>query len=112
MLDLSLEAAEVLAAEGLSCEVIDLRTLKPLDIETLVSSVERTARFVFVEEGTGGVGAEVCAQIAERCMGYLEGCVRVAARDVPIPSSGPLEQRVIPQLADIVDGCLNSLSPN
>jgi pyruvate/2-oxoglutarate/acetoin dehydrogenase E1 component len=107
MLDMCLEAAEILASEGLECEVIDLRTLKPLDTETLLGSVGRTGRFVFVEEGTGGVGAEVCSRIAERAHGSR--IVRVAARDVPIPSSGPLEQRVIPQVADIISGCLDSL---
>ncbi len=110
MLDMSLEAADLLAAEGVYCEVIDLRTLKPLDIVTLTSSVQHTGRFVFVEEGTGGVGAEVCSQVMERCSSYLQGrIVRVAARDVPIPSSGPLEKRVIPQVADIINGCLDSL---
>jgi pyruvate/2-oxoglutarate/acetoin dehydrogenase E1 component len=107
MLDMSLEAAEVLAEEGVGCEVIDLRSLKPLDIDTLAESVGRTGRFVFVEEGTGGVGAEACVQVAARCRGAR--IVRVAARDVPIPSAGPLEQHVIPQLADIVNGCLDSL---
>lgn len=112
MLDLSLDAAEVLAAEGIECEVIDLRTLKPLDIDTVAESVGHTGRFVFVEEGTGGVGATVSAAVVERCLGALVGKpVRVAARDVPIPSSGPLEQRVIPQLSDIIEGCLESLQP-
>lgn len=110
MLDLSLEAAELLASEGVSCEVIDLRTLKPLDLEALADSVERTGRFVFVEEGTGGVGAEVCARVVERSLGALVGrVVRVAARDVPIPAGGPLERRVIPQVTDILEGCLESL---
>ena len=107
MLDLSLEGAALLATEGVECDVIDLRTLKPLDLETLVDSVERTGRFVFVEEGTGGVGAEVCSRIAEQCVEAR--IVRVAAHDVPIPSSGPLEQHVIPQVEDIIHGCLNSL---
>jgi len=110
MLDLSLEAAALLDGEGVECEVIDLRTLKPLDVPSLVESVERTGRMVFVEAGTGGIGAEVCTQVLERCFGYLQGrVVRVAARDVPIPSAGPLEQRVIPQVADILDGCLECL---
>src|SRR3954452_15513596 len=110
MLDLALEAAEILAAEGVECEVIDLRTLKPLDTATLFTSVERTGRFVFVEEGTGGVGATVCSTVVEGCFGALVGKpVRVAARDVPIPSAGPLERYVIPQVADIVEGCLESL---
>ncbi len=110
MLDESLKAAELLAAEGVYTDVIDLRTLKPLDTDTLISSVQRTGRFVFVEEGTGGVGAEVCSRVVELAGAYLHGRIpRVAARDVPIPSSGPLEQHVIPQVADIVNGCLDTL---
>lgn len=113
MLDLALEAAEILATEGVDCEVVDLRTLKPLDIDTLVRSVAHTGRFVFVEEGTGGVGAEVCTQIVTHCLSALKGgIIRVAARDTPIPSSGPLEMRVIPQLSDILNGCLDSLRVN
>lgn len=112
MLDLALEAADVLAGEGVECEVIDLRTLKPLDLDTITTSVANTGRLVFVEEGTGGVGATVSAAVVERCLGSLVGRpVRVAAKDVPIPSAGPLEQRVIPQLADIIEGCLESLQP-
>jgi len=107
MVDMALEAAALLATEGVECDVIDLRTLKPLDIKTLLASTATTGRFVFVEEGTGGVGAEVCSRIAEAQPGVR--VVRVAARDVPIPSSGPLEQHVIPQIADILDGCLNTL---
>ena len=107
MLDMSLEAADVLATEGVECEVIDLRTLKPLDLETLLESAATTGRLVFVEEGTGGVGADVCSRVAEAMPGTR--IVRVAARDLPIPSSGPLEQHVIPQVTDIIQGCLNSL---
>jgi pyruvate/2-oxoglutarate/acetoin dehydrogenase E1 component len=107
MLDMSLEAAALLATEGVECEVIDLRTLKPLDLETLLDSTATTGRFVFVEEGTGGVGADVCSSVAEAMPGTR--IVRVAARDVPIPSSGPLEAHVIPRVPDIIQGCLNSL---
>jgi pyruvate/2-oxoglutarate/acetoin dehydrogenase E1 component len=113
MLECCLQAADLLAPEGVSCEVIDLRTLKPLDVETLAGSVAQTGRFVFVEEGTGGVGAEVCTQVVERCIGYLAGrVVRVAARDVPIPSAGPLEAQVIPDITAILNGCLDSLRLN
>jgi pyruvate/2-oxoglutarate/acetoin dehydrogenase E1 component len=107
MLAMSLEAAALLATEGVECDVIDLRTLKPLDLNALLESASRTGRVVFVEEGTGGVGAEVCSCIAEATPGVR--IVRVAARDVPIPSSGPLEQHVVPQVADIIQGCLSSL---
>lgn len=108
MLDLALEAAAILATEGVECDVIDLRTLKPLDIETLATSAHKTQRFIFVEEGTGGVGAEVCSRIAERWSGWR--IARVAARDVPIPSSGELERYVIPGVGDIINACLDSLS--
>jgi pyruvate/2-oxoglutarate/acetoin dehydrogenase E1 component len=112
MVDLCLESAALLAAEGITCDVIDLRTLKPLDVETVASSAARTGRFIFVEEGTGGVGAEVCARVVEHRSGATVGRIaRVAARDVPIPSSGPLEQRVIPQLHDVLDACLDCLRP-
>jgi pyruvate/2-oxoglutarate/acetoin dehydrogenase E1 component len=107
MLDSALEAADVLSSEGVECQVVDLRSLKPLDMDTLLDAARRTGRFVFVEEGTGGVGAEVCSRVAEECPGTRIS--RVAARDVPIPSSGPLEQHVIPQLTDIINGCLNTL---
>jgi pyruvate/2-oxoglutarate/acetoin dehydrogenase E1 component len=107
MLDHCLEAAMLLATEGLECDVIDLRTLKPLDLDTIMTSVTRTRRLVCVEEGTGGVGAEICSRVAESCPGTR--VARVAARDVPIPSSGPLEMHVIPQVADIINGCLATL---
>ncbi len=110
MVDLALEAAAILAEEDVLCEVVDLRTLKPLDTETIFRSVRRTGRLVFVEEGTGGIGAEVCARVVENCLAHLKGRpVRVAARDVPIPSAGPLEQRVIPQVNDVIGGCIESL---
>lgn len=112
MVDLSLEAADVLAAEGVDCEVVDLRTLKPLDLETLGESVDRTGRLVCVEEGTGGIAAEVCSRLLERCPTLTGGRVRrVACADVPIPSSGPLEQRVMPGVADILSACLDTLQP-
>jgi pyruvate/2-oxoglutarate/acetoin dehydrogenase E1 component len=112
MVDLSLEASILLASEGVECEVVDLRTLKPLDVATVAASVRRTGHFVFVEEDNcmGGVGAEVCTRVVECCLDSLSGrIIRVAARDVPIPSSGPLEKQVIPQVIDIVNGCLDCL---
>lgn len=108
MLDMSLEAADVLAAEGIDCEVVDLRSLKPLDLTAILNSLQKTRRLVFVEEGTGGIGSECCSRVVEQLAGIR--VVRVAARDVPIPSSGPLEARVIPQVSDIISGCLDSLT--
>ncbi|HEX6583966.1 MAG TPA: alpha-ketoacid dehydrogenase subunit beta [Thermoleophilaceae bacterium] len=102
------QVAEGLAAEGLSCEVIDLRTLKPVDRDTVFASVRKTGRVVILEEGnkTGGVGAEVAACIAEECLEHLRGrVVRVGAADAPVPAAPKLEQSVLPQLEDIVAAC-------
>lgn len=92
-------AAERLAREGIRAEVIDLRSLVPLDTETVLASVRKTGRLVCVEEGsrTGGVGAEVAARVAEAAYEYLDAPVRrVAAPDTPIPFSRPLEEAALP----------------
>lgn len=105
MVGRALEAAEVLAAEGLELEVIDPRTLVPLDIDTIVASVERTARAMVVHEAvrTGGAGAEIAAQIGERAFFALDAPVwRVAGADVPLPQDGELEQLCIPSVGEIV----------
>jgi pyruvate/2-oxoglutarate/acetoin dehydrogenase E1 component len=104
--------AEGLEAEGISCEVIDLRTLKPLDCDTLHASVRKTGRAVTVEEGnrTGGVGAEVAALLAEDCLENLRGrVVRVGSADAPLPAGATLEQAVMPQLEDVVEGVRRAL---
>ena len=101
-----LEAAETLAAEGISCEVVDLRSVSPLDTETLLESVEKTGRVCIVHEDnlTGGVGAEVAAIVAKDAFEYLDAPVqRVAARDVPsFPYSPTLEDVLLPGPADII----------
>ncbi len=100
-----LEAAERLAGEGIECEVVDLRTLVPLDWDGVLESVSRTRRAVVAHEAWrfGGFGAEVAATLAERLWGRLAAPVlRVGARGVPIPFSPPLERFVIPQVEDIV----------
>ena len=102
------QLAEGLETEGVSCEVVDLRSLKPLDRETIAASVRRTGRAVVLEEGnrTGGVGAEVAAFLAEECLENLRGrVVRVGAADVPLPAAPSLERAVLPQLEDVVDAC-------
>jgi pyruvate dehydrogenase E1 component beta subunit len=102
----ALEAAEVLAGEGISAEVIDLRTLRPLDIETIVRSVEKTNRVVCVEEGWpyAGIGAEIVATIMESAFDYLDAPVlRVTGKDVPLPYAANLEKLALPQVADIVN---------
>ncbi|RJP66761.1 MAG: dehydrogenase [Candidatus Abyssobacteria bacterium SURF_17] len=99
MVNKSLSVAEKLQSEGISVEVIDPRTLVPLDIDTIISSVKKTGRLVIVEEGclTGGFGAEVAARVAKEAFDYLDAPIeRVAALDTPVPFSPILEQTVIP----------------
>ena len=101
-----LEAAETLAAEGISCEVVDLRSVSPLDTKTLLESVKKTGRVCIVHEDnlTGGVGAEVAAIVAKDAFEYLDAPVqRVAARDVPsFPYSPTLEDVLLPGPPDII----------
>jgi len=106
MVLLALEAAEVLAKEGISVEVVDLRTLKPLDTETIVRSVQKTGRVVVVYEGykTGGFGAEIVATINDLAFDWLDApVVRLGGADVPIPMSQTLEEVAIPRVVDIVE---------
>jgi pyruvate/2-oxoglutarate/acetoin dehydrogenase E1 component len=102
----ALEAAEELAKEGISAEVVDPRTLKPLDIDTIINSVKKTSRAVVVSEGyrNCGVGAEIAAQIMEKCFDYLDAPVaRIAGEDVPPPMSPVLEAASIPDKEKIVN---------
>jgi len=94
----SLAAADALAREGIDCEVIDLRTIKPLDIETVIASVERTTRLLVVEEGplSGGWAGEVMARVTEQALGSLDDAWRLATADTPIPYSPPLEDAFLP----------------
>ncbi|MHC4884333.1 MAG: alpha-ketoacid dehydrogenase subunit alpha/beta [Planctomycetota bacterium] len=106
MTQLALEAAAALEEAGISTEVIDLRTLAPLDMETITESAARTGRVLVAEEGhiTGGVGAELVARIQEVCFGYLDAPVlRVGAQDMPMPTARPLEEAVLPQVSDLLD---------
>ncbi len=99
MVHVALAAAETLAGEGISLDVIDLRTLNPLDMATVAGSVQRTGRAIVVSEGplTGGVAAELAARISEECFDYLEDpVVRLAGEDIPIPVSPALEGASIP----------------
>ena len=105
MVPKALEAAETLAAEGIEVEVVDPRTLVPLDEATILDSVRRTGRVLIVHEAcrTGGVGAEILSRIVEEGFDYLDAPVRrLAGRDLPIPYSKELERQVIPQAEDIV----------
>jgi pyruvate/2-oxoglutarate/acetoin dehydrogenase E1 component len=101
----SLAAADLLAAEGVSAEVIDLRTLRPLDTETVLRSVEKTNRIAVVEEGplTGGWAGEVLALVTEQGLGDLDDAWRIATPDTPIPYSPPLEDAFLPGAERIAD---------
>jgi pyruvate dehydrogenase E1 component subunit beta len=102
----ALKAAEELAKEQISAEVIDLRTLRPMDTETVVRSVQKTGRCVVVEEGwpQSGVGAEIAARIMEHAFDYLDAPVaRVTGKDVPMPYAANLEKLALPSVADVVE---------
>jgi len=108
MVPKAMRAAEELAAGSapIAAEVVDLRSLRPLDLDTLAASVERTHRAVVLDEGwrTGGLNGEIAASITERCFWTLDApIVRLAAREVPVPYAKHLEEAAIPQVADIVD---------
>jgi pyruvate dehydrogenase E1 component beta subunit len=97
--------AETLAAAGIEAEVIDLRTLRPLDVETIVASVKKTNRVVSVEEGWpfAGMGAEIAATIMEHAFDWLDAPVlRVTGRDVPMPYAANLEKLALPGPDDVV----------
>jgi pyruvate/2-oxoglutarate/acetoin dehydrogenase E1 component len=101
-----MEAADALADEGVSAEVVDLRSLRPLDVDTIVESVSRTTRAVVVDEGwrTGGISAEISAVITEGCFYSLDAPVgRVCTVEVPIPYAKHLEEAALPQVSRIVD---------
>jgi pyruvate dehydrogenase E1 component beta subunit len=102
----ALKAADELANENVSAEVIDLRTLKPMDIETIVESVKKTGRLVTVEEGwrQSGVGAEIAARMMEEAFDYLDAPVtRVTGKDVPMPYAANLEKLALPSVAEVVE---------
>ena len=102
----ALKAAEELAKDGIDAEVIDLRTLRPMDTNTIIASVQKTGRAVTVEEGwqQSGVGAEIAARIMERAFDYLDApVVRVAGKDVPMPYAANLEKLALPSAAEVVE---------
>jgi pyruvate dehydrogenase E1 component beta subunit len=99
-------AAELLTGEGISVETLDLRTLRPLDVEAVVASVTKTNRLVTVEEGWpgAGVGAEIAAAVMERAFDHLDAPVRrVSGADVPMPYAANLERRALPTVERIVE---------
>ncbi len=102
----ALKAADDLAKEGIEAEVIDLRTLRPMDTDTIVASVKKTGRAVTVEEGwqQSGVGAEIAARIMEHAFDYLDAPVkRVSGKDVPMPYASNLEKLALPSAAEVVE---------
>ena len=102
----SLEAADVLAGEGVSAEVVDLRTLRPMDVETVIASVKKTNRLVTVEEAWGpcGVGAEVAWQVVQNAFDYLDAPpARVCQEDTPLPYAANLEALSLPNAEKIVN---------
>ncbi|HEX7530950.1 MAG TPA: pyruvate dehydrogenase complex E1 component subunit beta [Pyrinomonadaceae bacterium] len=105
MVPVALKAAEELAKDGLSCEVIDPRTIRPLDINTIVESVKKTNRVVIAEESHpfAGIGAEISAEINERAFDYLDAPVkRVSGVDVPMPYAKNLERLAIPDVEEVM----------
>jgi pyruvate dehydrogenase E1 component beta subunit len=102
----ALKAADELAKEGIEAEVVDLRTLRPMDTDTIVASVKKTGRAVTVEEGwqQNGVGAEIAARIMEHAFDYLDAPVlRVSGKDVPMPYAANLEKLALPSVAEVVE---------
>jgi pyruvate dehydrogenase E1 component beta subunit len=102
----ALKAAEELAKENIEAEVIDLRTLKPMDSDTIVKSVKKTGRLVTVEEGwkQSGVGSEIAARISEEAFDYLDAPVtRICGKDVPMPYAANLEKLALPSIAEVVE---------
>ncbi len=104
-LELSLKAADELARQGIEAEIVDLRTLRPLDMEPVVESFKKTNRAVMVEEGwkSYGVGSEIVSRIYEEAFDYVDApIIRVAQQEVPLPYNRTLEQAALPQVSDIV----------
>ena len=105
MVGRSLQAADLLAEHGISAEVIDLRTIRPLDCDTIVGSVKKTSRLITCEEGFpfAGIGAEIAMQVMEQAFDWLDAPIaRVTGKDVPMPYAENLEKLALPQVEDIV----------
>ncbi|HSM25112.1 MAG TPA: transketolase C-terminal domain-containing protein, partial [Anaerolineaceae bacterium] len=105
MLELSLKAAEELSKDGIEVEIVDLRTLRPLDMDPVIESFKKTNRAVIVEEGwkSFGVGSEIASRIYEQAFDYVDAPIkRVAQKEVPLPYNRELEQMALPQVEDII----------
>lgn len=104
-LELTMKAADELSKEGIQIEVVDLRTLRPLDMEPILESFKKTNRAVVVEEGwkSYGVGAEIAARLYEQAFDYADApIVRIAQKEVPLPYNRTLEQAALPQVEDVI----------
>jgi len=105
MLEISLKAADQLEKDGIQAEIVDLRCLRPLDMEPVLASFKKTNRAVIVEEGwqSFGIGAEVSARIYEQAFDYVDAPIRrVAQKEVPLPYNRTLEQMALPQVEDVI----------
>lgn len=105
MLEISTKAADQLAKEGIEAEIVDLRSLRPLDMDPIIESFKKTNRAVIVEEGwrSYGVGSEIAARIYEQAFDYVDAPVRrVAQKEVPLPYNRALEQSALPQVEDVI----------
>ena len=108
----TLAAADQLASEGISAEVIDLRTLRPMDTATIIASVKKTNRLITVEEGWSvcGVGAEISAVVMAEAFDHLDAPVlRVSGKDVPMPYAANLEKLALPSAQEVVDAAKSVL---
>lgn len=105
MLEISMKAADQLAQEGIEVEIIDLRTLRPLDMDPVITSFKKTNRAVIVEEGwkSFGIGSEISSRIYEQAFDFVDAPIkRVAQQEVPLPYNRTLEQMALPQVADVI----------
>ena len=113
MVGKALEAAETLSNENISCEVIDLRTIKPLDIDLIINSIKKTNNLVVCEEGFpfAGISSEIISQVQELAFDWLDSPIkRITGLDVPLPYAENLEKLALPQGKDIVEGVLSTLN--
>ena len=110
MVGKALDAAEIVSKDGINVEVIDLRSIRPLDIETIISSVKKTNRLISIEEGwpTSGIGAEIAALTIKHAFDYLDAPIeRITGLDIPLPYAENLERAALPQVSNITDSIRN-----
>ena len=113
MVGKALEAAEILSNKNISCEVIDLRTIKPLDIDLIINSIKKTNNLLVCEEGFpfAGISSEIISQVQELAFDWLDSPIkRITGLDVPLPYAENLEKLALPQVNDIVEGVLSTLN--